>query len=454
MNKRIIRDLGITMVACVFLINAFLDYEKDKSKFVITEKEVKTVTTGYGDVYTGQFEIGYKNRKDTKKINYIEKYNTKYVAIRDIAEYLDGRLSWVASLKSASLDIGKSYYSVFVDKSEIRINGKKSILKQPSRLINSRTYIPEDCLKNISGLTYKLALTSTNKVAANAKKEFAVDSISIGDPLSKVTGMYGAPTRIDSSVYGFKWYIYVNNYDNYMQVGIKNNTVVGLYSNSLKFSSRKNIKIGQTQSSITAIMGNPIKYLDKNGVRYLIGDDGNDAMYIVEDYYITFFYDKYNKNTLTSILMVKKSEEDTLKTYYAPKSTELVSSFEKEVFDLTNSIRKRFGKPPFVYDDKATVSAKKHSKDMAENGFFNHINPKGQNPFERMNIEGIIYSNAAENIATGQRDSIYAHEAWMNSFGHRSSILGDYERLGVGVFQGGQYNVYYTQNFYTPLIER
>ncbi|EPZ59307.1 cysteine-rich secretory family protein [[Clostridium] sordellii ATCC 9714] len=66
-----------------------------------------------------------------------------------------------------------------------------------------------------------------------------------------------------------------------------------------------------------------------------------------------------------------------------------------------------------------------------------------------MKKEDIIYSIAGENIAAGQINSVYAHEALMNSLGHRRNILGDYENVGVGVSFGGHYKIYYTQNFYS-----
>lgn len=86
---------------------------------------------------------------------------------------------------------------------------------------------------------------------------------------------------------------------------------------------------------------------------------------------------------------------------------------------------------------------------MRDKNYFDHINKKNETPFDRMKKQNIIYSLAGENIAAGQISAIYAHEAWMNSLGHRKNILGDYENLGVGVSFGGHYNIYYTQNFYS-----
>ncbi|GAE89948.1 hypothetical protein JCM21531_3523 [Acetivibrio straminisolvens JCM 21531] len=101
-------------------------------------------------------------------------------------------------------------------------------------------------------------------------------------------------------------------------------------------------------------------------------------------------------------------------------------------------------------DDEIAKVAWAHSKDMIINDFFSHNNLHGESPFDRMKKAGITYSSAGENIAIGQIDAIYAHEAWMNSPGHRANILGKFERLGVGVYMGDDEKITYTQNFYTP----
>ena len=109
------------------------------------------------------------------------------------------------------------------------------------------------------------------------------------------------------------------------------------------------------------------------------------------------------------------------------------------------------GLAPFTWDDRAAAAARKHSKNMAVQAFFSHTDKARRSPFDRMRSEGIHYSTAAENIAYGQRDALEVHAGWMNSkSGHRESLLGSYERLGVGVYLASDGTPYYTQNFYTP----
>jgi uncharacterized protein YkwD len=55
----------------------------------------------------------------------------------------------------------------------------------------------------------------------------------------------------------------------------------------------------------------------------------------------------------------------------------------------------------------------------------------------------VPFQMAGENIAAHYVDGPAVVEGWLNSKGHRESLLsGDFTHLGVGVYQK-----YYTQNF-------
>ena len=126
-----------------------------------------------------------------------------------------------------------------------------------------------------------------------------------------------------------------------------------------------------------------------------------------------------------------------------------VAAWEQEVFDLVNQIREENGLPPFVYNGTLAETARAHSQDMIDRNFFDHYNPDGQSPFERMTANGIRYSMAAENIAVGYPSPEAVVEGWMNSEGHRANILGSCKELGVGLALGGSYGYYWTQCFAT-----
>ena len=107
------------------------------------------------------------------------------------------------------------------------------------------------------------------------------------------------------------------------------------------------------------------------------------------------------------------------------------------------------GLEPFVYNETLAETARAHSQDMIDRDFFDHTNPDGKSPFDRMRENGLSYSMAAENIAVGYPSPEAVVEGWMNSEGHRANILGGCEELGVGLALGGSYGYYWTQCFAT-----
>lgn len=124
----------------------------------------------------------------------------------------------------------------------------------------------------------------------------------------------------------------------------------------------------------------------------------------------------------------------------------------QRVLELTNEERAKQGLSALVWNDELAAIAQAHCDDMVERNFFDHNNPDGDSPFDRMKAAGISYKVAAENIAAGQASPEDAIDSWMNSEGHRKNILNpDLKELGVGMARGGQYGIYWTQNFATLL---
>ena len=133
----------------------------------------------------------------------------------------------------------------------------------------------------------------------------------------------------------------------------------------------------------------------------------------------------------------------------AEQPADTVSAYEQEVFDLVNQIRAERGLKPFVYNETLAQVARAHSQDMIDRDFFDHTNPDGDGPDDRVSAAGVRWSQVAENIAAGQRTPEEVVTSWMNSPGHRANILGSCKELGVGLALGGSYGCYWTQCFAT-----
>jgi hypothetical protein len=107
--------------------------------------------------------------------------------------------------------------------------------------------------------------------------------------------------------------------------------------------------------------------------------------------------------------------------------------------------------PALEMDETLRISARLHSSDMGERAFFDHDNPDGLDPFDRMAAVG--FEGAApwgENIAAGQTTPEEVVRGWMDSPGHCRNIMdGGYRVLGMGYafVEGSPFGHYWTQNF-------
>jgi uncharacterized protein YkwD len=106
---------------------------------------------------------------------------------------------------------------------------------------------------------------------------------------------------------------------------------------------------------------------------------------------------------------------------------------------------------PLTMDPALRNAARRHSKDMATRGFFDHTNPDGQGMDDRIRAAGFLGATATgENIAAGGSTPAGTVQQWMDSPGHCTNIMyAGFQKIGVGYFNGpgSKYGHYWTQNF-------
>lgn len=266
-----------------------------------------------------------------------------------------------------------------------------------------------------------------------------------------VEKLAGVAKRQTRNEYGVDWFAYHENYQNFFMVAYDtDDKVVGLYTNQDLISSKQGIKRGTPKEAVTEKLGDPVTKLLKGNVYYQIRSDGEYDMFEMDKSYVTIFYDKHEKNTVTSIQIIDAELEKQKSAYFAEASPELKNGFEYQLFDLTNASRVNHHLSVLSWDKQVKVTAQDHSADMAVNHYFNHNNLEGESPFDRMEDDKITFRMAGENLMTGQNSSIFAHEGLMNSIGHRENKLQkDFESLGVGVAFEDNAKPYYTENYLT-----
>ncbi|ANB60393.1 CAP domain-containing protein [Anoxybacteroides amylolyticum] len=297
----------------------------------------------------------------------------------------------------------------------------------------------------------KLTILACIQQAKQTSAAVSMNGLAIGDSRAKVEAIYGKAKRKTLNDYGLYWEAYdKGNYRDFLMVSYQNARVAAMYTNQPIVKTKTGMTLGATKQQIEAKYGTTLSYIQKGNTQYIIQDDEYDT-YLIDGNYVTFFYDKYNNNRLTAVQVVKRDLEETKAGFYGIASAALRTAYEYQIFDLVNAIRLRNHLPLLAWDAKIAGTARKHSEDMAQNGYFNHTNLQGLSPFDRMTRDGISYGVAGENIAYGQFNAIFVHEAWMDSLGHRQNVLyPDFQRLGVGVAFSASGQPYYTQNFYTP----
>lgn len=155
-------------------------------------------------------------------------------------------------------------------------------------------------------------------------------------------------------------------------------------------------------------------------------------------------------------------------------------ALEARIHELVNAERVKHGLSDLGWDAELAAVARTHSRDMAERGYFAHINPEGEGPLERCREAGFDVRKiptgdfqyrlgCAENLFQGSIEKTrwysggaYDHSdyytleelaiqcvsGWMESPGHRENILTGYwlaEGIGIVIAPDGK--VYVTQNF-------
>ena len=108
----------------------------------------------------------------------------------------------------------------------------------------------------------------------------------------------------------------------------------------------------------------------------------------------------------------------------------------------------RFGNAqPVRWNDQLVSAASGHSRDMADNNYFDHTSLRGTHPQHRVDATGYKWRSVAENIAAGQFTAHSVMRGWMDSPGHCRNIMNPkYTEIGVACVQrpGTTYGDYWT----------
>lgn len=155
--------------------------------------------------------------------------------------------------------------------------------------------------------------------------------------------------------------------------------------------------------------------------------------------------DKGDKPSPSKSKKPEKDKPSDSKTTQKPKDE--FADLRDEVVTIVNDERAAAGCGAVTSNGKLVAAATGHSRDMADNGYFDHTSQDGRSFTDRARAQG-YQSAIGENIAYGQTSAASVMDAWMKSDGHRANILNcDAKVIGMGVAKNGDGTLYWTQMF-------
>ncbi|MCK4342635.1 MAG: CAP domain-containing protein [Phycisphaerae bacterium] len=126
--------------------------------------------------------------------------------------------------------------------------------------------------------------------------------------------------------------------------------------------------------------------------------------------------------------------------------------WRSEVLRLVNVERAYQGLDSVMYNATLEQQAEQYACELIHYQFFDHVNPvTGSTLDERADEFGYEYWSIGENLAAGQPSPVEAVQDWMDSPEHRENVLNPaFTELGVAVRVGGEYQIYWVQEFGRP----
>ncbi|MEW9501425.1 CAP domain-containing protein [Jeotgalibacillus marinus] len=283
-------------------------------------------------------------------------------------------------------------------------------------------------------------------------------SVFVGESVESFKAHWGEPDRVDPGHYELDWLIYNRGAEGYMQIAIKDSVV------SAAFALGEDVDvspfyIGQSIDEIYrfTIISSEIVVEDDNGVyQFELSEEDLHSRLLVPfgDIFAQLFIDQFTGTILGVHYMGKEAlisqrpyelvyPGDLPQIPHIENQRAIDAANENQLFDMTNVIRMQRDVESLEWEEEVAQVARGHSKNMHEEEFFSNESPTEGTLADRLEETERSYQEVAENIATNYSHAPAVIHAWMNSPGHRKTLLQDgFTHLGIGV-----YNLYFTQDF-------
>ncbi|KIL50349.1 hypothetical protein KP77_17240 [Jeotgalibacillus alimentarius] len=281
-------------------------------------------------------------------------------------------------------------------------------------------------------------------------------SVYIGKAVDSLTETYGEPDRIDPGRNGLSWYIY-NQENGYMQAAVKENEIKALYVMGAAFDSTP-YHTGQSVQDIYrfTMINSEIVVEDEGRVYQLeLSEQDLHTRLLVqfEDIYAQLMIDSVT-GTLMGVYYLDKETlldqqpyEGSIEGGPAADAEQVIleevnQANERQIFDIVNFVRASQGLPELIWSDHVAEVARSFSL------LRNQLSAEEDSTelpglSDRLTELERKYKSAGENTASQYYLTPAVVHGWLNSEGHRETMLADtFTHTGAGV-----YGSYFTQDF-------
>ncbi len=341
------------------------------------------------------------------------------VPIRKTAEVLGAEVTWDDSVKTATVTYEDRVVKMTQNDPNIYINGIRIPMDAAVKNVDSRILIPVRYLAE--ALDAAVMWDHNERIVEVVTQRHYVtignNKITIGDSVSGVISVFGQPDRIDTNTDRFDWYVYNRDYSKFMMVGVLDGKVISIYTAFTDFTFDGGIKYGDVLSTEIVIPDSRV------------------------------YVDSLNGNTVYGIWVGSVYGSDKL---LKENISTAGNAAELEVSDITNAFRFKNNLSVLTEDKTASKVSRAHSKDMAGNNYFSHINKTNQTPWDRYdNAKGEYYA-CTESIEKGEYSPINTFDLLLNSSDNRANLLHEkatFAGVGISYNKNSEHGFYTTQMF-------
>jgi len=308
----------------------------------------------------------------------------------------------------------------------------------------------------------ELLLEKKEQIQRPSKNKLTINLDSwIGMSVDELTDELGEPDRKDLSEFNYTSYVYMDDYDEYLVFGVENAEVVTVFGTGSKLNIEP-FTLGDSYDELADLAKFEKSLTFKKGrSSYTFELTEEDIVsrplgQINPNTFIQFYFDEID-DQLIAVRLIKGDTLLLQGSYHVsyrgnlPEEKELTKeeleiidrNQEQQTVEITNVLRDFYGRGALESSEEIREVAFLHSEDMVKNNYFSHESYSGESLADRLSTSGISFKVAGENIASNYIDSLATVVGWINSQGHRDSLLNnEFTHIGVGV-----YDTHYTQNF-------